>query len=494
MRVPSQNSFSCTLLVLILLVFMTIPMVQVNGLTNFTKRRAITINNLGPALTDYQILLKVNYDSDMQADFDDLRFTDSDGITVLSYWIMEKTDSAVAYVWVKVPSIPGSGSKTIYMYYGNPSVSSTSDGEETFDFFDDFGADNALNTDKWDEAKTGATIDWSSSEYVEVSGSGGQDWIIKTKQSNPVDFIAEFKLNIISFSGASRKFVFQTYDETDNIIDYPINWGTYDWGAGPDGDLLTGVRWFKVILRSDGWSVYSRTSLDSPWEPWRSGGWTEDLLKPALRHYTGSPTIPGTLTERWYYYFHRKYAPTEPTVSIGPEETYTGIGQTEIDEKDEADTKVTITASQEGFTTITKLSSNPNGPPPAGFIPLKYIRIETTATISKAIIKIYYTDQELMNAGILPETLRIYRAVGNYWEPLPTTFGSDVDGKYCQTVVASLSDFSLMGSTTSPVGGEMQLPNPLAVIKIILLKNLGALLIGILSIVAAIMFLKRYRE
>ena len=43
-----------------------------------------------------------------------------------------------AQIWVKVPSIPASGVKTIYLYYGNPVAPSTSDGDNTFIFFDSF--------------------------------------------------------------------------------------------------------------------------------------------------------------------------------------------------------------------------------------------------------------------------------------------------------------------------------------------------------------------
>ena len=43
-----------------------------------------------------------------------------------------------ATFWVKVPSLPASGNLTIYMYYGNPSATNTSNGSATFYFFDDF--------------------------------------------------------------------------------------------------------------------------------------------------------------------------------------------------------------------------------------------------------------------------------------------------------------------------------------------------------------------
>jgi hypothetical protein len=46
-----------------------------------------------------------------------------------------------ATLWIKVPSLPAGGSQTVYMYYGNPTASSASDGNAVFDFFDDFSGD-----------------------------------------------------------------------------------------------------------------------------------------------------------------------------------------------------------------------------------------------------------------------------------------------------------------------------------------------------------------
>ena len=106
-------------------------------------RVPITIaNNLTSALTNYQIGLYLNLAAQVSAgkirsDLGDLRFNDSSG-NALSYWIENATPSA-AKIWVNVPSIPASPSTTtIYMYYGNPSVTTTSNGTATFVFFDDF--------------------------------------------------------------------------------------------------------------------------------------------------------------------------------------------------------------------------------------------------------------------------------------------------------------------------------------------------------------------
>lgn len=75
----------------------------------------------------------------MQADYDDIRFTSSDGTTLIDHWLESKTNSSTADFWVEVPSIPASpDSTTIYMYYGNSGASTASNGTNTFVFFDDF--------------------------------------------------------------------------------------------------------------------------------------------------------------------------------------------------------------------------------------------------------------------------------------------------------------------------------------------------------------------
>jgi hypothetical protein len=101
----------------------------------------VTIDNsLNPKnLTDYQVILNVQYDSDMNSDFSDLRFTESDAQTLIPYWIESYLASDSAKVWVKVPVISATSVETIYMYYGNSAAASASDGYSTFPaLFTDF--------------------------------------------------------------------------------------------------------------------------------------------------------------------------------------------------------------------------------------------------------------------------------------------------------------------------------------------------------------------
>ncbi len=105
---------------------------------NWSKRKRVTITNSnGTAVTNAAVKFDVEYDSDMQADFDDIRFTDSSGTTSLSYWFEVVNTGATSTVWVKIPSL-AAGETVIYMYYGNNTAPGTGSGTSTFTFFDDF--------------------------------------------------------------------------------------------------------------------------------------------------------------------------------------------------------------------------------------------------------------------------------------------------------------------------------------------------------------------
>jgi len=143
-------------------------------LTDWSYRKEITITGSSAgAQTDYQMRQTIYYgagtdsatavylNSLSQTDFDDIRFTTSDGTTLLDYWIESKTDSDNEVVWVEFDSIPASPSTaTFYLYYGNAGAAAVSSGDNTFLFFDDFPG-SSLDGDKW-------TIE--NSPTVSVSG------------------------------------------------------------------------------------------------------------------------------------------------------------------------------------------------------------------------------------------------------------------------------------------------------------------------------------
>lgn len=115
--------------------------------TSWTKRKPVTIAGSSAGLqTNYQVRVTVAYDPSMRSDFADIRFTGSDGTTLLPLWLETKTDSATADFWVKVPGIPAApGTVNIYMYYGNSDAESISDGAGTFVSGTDFSRDDGFS-------------------------------------------------------------------------------------------------------------------------------------------------------------------------------------------------------------------------------------------------------------------------------------------------------------------------------------------------------------
>ena len=85
-----------------------------------------------------------------RSDFGDIRFTKSDGVTLLDYWIESDSSGVNATVWVEVDSIPASpNNASIYLYYGNPAATSAGSGTATFPFFDDFNTGSSIDTGRW---------------------------------------------------------------------------------------------------------------------------------------------------------------------------------------------------------------------------------------------------------------------------------------------------------------------------------------------------------
>lgn len=93
---------------------------------NWSYRSDVVITeNSGSTLTDYQVLLTLN-SSSLHANYNwssngqDLRVIDSNDSTPLDFYLHSWNPAAkTAEIWVKIPTLAASGSKTIYLYYEN---------------------------------------------------------------------------------------------------------------------------------------------------------------------------------------------------------------------------------------------------------------------------------------------------------------------------------------------------------------------------------------
>jgi len=141
-------------------------------------RQAVSITNSSSAITNYQLQMTIPYETGMQSDFGDLRFTSSDGVTALYFWIESYTASSSATVWVKIPTVAASGTTTtIYMYYGNSAAASGSNGSYTFFLFDDFEDGTTTN---W----TASATNGSKSAVTGISGTPSGSYCLKLTDSS----------------------------------------------------------------------------------------------------------------------------------------------------------------------------------------------------------------------------------------------------------------------------------------------------------------------
>lgn len=153
-------------------------------LAGWPYRKSITLSRASGAVTDYQMKLLLGESSGATGEavdcggkclsnFNDIRFTTSDGITQLPYWIESLSGSSpnqLATIWIKFNSI-GTSATTFYMYYGNPIGSVYSNGVNSFQLFDDF-LGSSLDTDKWSLVED-PTVTVSGGSVTVASGVGG---------------------------------------------------------------------------------------------------------------------------------------------------------------------------------------------------------------------------------------------------------------------------------------------------------------------------------
>jgi hypothetical protein len=198
--------------------------------SSWPYRKAITITgSTAGAQTNYQVNVNVTYSSNMKSDFSDSRFTDSDGTTLLNYWLESHTVSTSASFWVKIPSIPAFPSTTtIYVYYGNNSATSASVFANVFihgsDFSSDFGdltsrtAGNGINEivaapQNLNDPRSYRI--WSGSDSPVISPSNGYTYV------RDIGVVRNLNNRIITESGkligyfASRNYISSTNDTSD---------------------------------------------------------------------------------------------------------------------------------------------------------------------------------------------------------------------------------------------------------------------------------------
>ena len=149
------------------------------------RRIPITIErpNASVGATDYQVRVEVGRRPEMQERCQDLRFTASDGVSELPFWIASEGPESVL-AWVRVPDLPASGKGRVYLYYGNRKASPASNGRRTFEFFDDFSTNTLDFYDRLDHesAKYNDRIVWDAEHgrlHITSDRDSGRELVLR---------------------------------------------------------------------------------------------------------------------------------------------------------------------------------------------------------------------------------------------------------------------------------------------------------------------------
>ncbi|MFH1823581.1 MAG: DUF2341 domain-containing protein [archaeon] len=170
---------------------------------SYRKKHTLIGSGLGNQ-NNYQVKFKVyntnGFDSgenvylgsNIQAGYQDLRFTNELGtvLGLLDYWI-EQINPDHAVVWVEVDNI--GINKEIYIYYGNTNAVSTSNGIETWNYFEDFETWN-----NWKNYSSGGCV-----QNIDFFGFGVLEKIIS---NDPNGCYKNIPLSMSDFRFLGRKY------------------------------------------------------------------------------------------------------------------------------------------------------------------------------------------------------------------------------------------------------------------------------------------------
>jgi hypothetical protein len=317
--------------------------------TNFSTatrsyRVPVTIANpAAAALTNYPVPVTLDTaqliaQNKLRADCGDLRFNDQ--FSELDYWLEGGCNTPTTRLWVRLESLSAQGD-TIFLTYGNSSLTSASSGAATFAFFDDF-----------EDGAPSANLDLGGVPGVTVAETGGQMRIagapteanqydsvgfsINTSLVTlPPSFAIDSSLSAVEQPGDSfPKIGFGAADEIMMIFaDYTSGgdrkvgyWGGTSWVAV--GDSLLEAPTFanqrlSYASTADGTSYYFENgSLQAQ----RSG-----ITNPNVGYFAYSPNAAGkSFDVRFDNLRVRNFVYPEPQTSLGAEQPPASSGSLSV--------------------------------------------------------------------------------------------------------------------------------------------------------------------
>lgn len=286
---------------------------------SWSKRRLISINTTNAtSLENLSVLLAIDKYTGMEADFASMRFVNGSETGELGYWIYNNTlyNSTMANVYIMLDTnISASNNYTMYLYYNNPAVTTTSNISNAFLFADDF---NSLTLD---------LNKWTPTTPAGLSQSNG--WLNMTTANNwgrkgfdNVEIVTRRKTNLLASGKPDWYFSTRNGASSNDILLGNGLWRTYI-----DGGLS-----ISAIAYTVNTSYINKISVDTDGNV--AINITDDTGLQLLARNGTTTTYKTNISIMWNYLFGgidaineidwvyiKRYSATEPTYTIGTEAT-----------------------------------------------------------------------------------------------------------------------------------------------------------------------------
>lgn len=324
-KIKKQSYIGCALriaveiTVLMLLLTSDASAISNSNGGNWLYFKDVTISNSGSPLSDYQVQVNLtgdNFPLYANSSGEDIRFTDASG-NELNYWIESWNNSSkTASIWVKVPSILTGSPTHIKMYYGNPMAISSSNGDKTFEFFDDFSG----NLSKWTILQGGTAV--IENEELSIMDTSSTKDFIHSKTFQTKNGIIEAKIKVLSTAFVAHWIIDGRWTSPYTYISVTARLGSgYNDFYTFVGYPIKSIPWATNTLNT--WFLFQLKMNEDKIE-----GNAYDMSGALLKSAQGSSTTGiGYVDIRSWGSSHthyddirvRKYASPDPSVSVGSE-------------------------------------------------------------------------------------------------------------------------------------------------------------------------------
>jgi hypothetical protein len=293
-------------------------------------------NNLATALLNFQIAITLDTQSlinagKIKSDGSDIRIVSANG-QALPLWVEAGTlNTTTTKIWTKV-NLNANETRTLYLLYGNKNAQSISNGDAVFDFFDDFNG-SSLDTTKWTSSNLSSVTVSNSTAYVVTNYLSGTSASLTTVNNVvPINSITEVKVKPNSgtdhivrptlYVDNSNYFGINITKYYNGVVDfYAISGTVTENSIKYETSIPSDYRIMK--LTRNGSNTISMTlhytSRDQIGNSKNISYTNSNDMKITFISYGGTSSYSGQQSYYIDWVLVRKFASTEPTVTLGNE-------------------------------------------------------------------------------------------------------------------------------------------------------------------------------